>query len=152
MFRYLFASLALVFVSIGVAPKAEAARIPVVWGMSDHFDTITTLTIPDDLKSEVPPEWTTGAAPELVHHSESFTLFWIFGLSIADKGLAVHVPGANDYWEVTDENLKMFQETGLVPASVKDTGIQPMSYFMGLLGYLVIAGAVLVGVYIKSKI
>ncbi len=151
MFRYLFASLALVFASLSLAPRAEAARIPVVWGMSDHFDTIATLTIPDDLKGEVPPQWVSGNA-ELAHHSESFTLFWIFGLSIADKGLAVHVPGANEYWEVTGEDLKMFQEAKLVPASVKDTGIQPMTYFMSLLGYLVIAGMVLVGVYIKSKI
>lgn len=152
MFKYLYASLALVFVSFVAAPQAEAARIPVVWGMSDHFDPLAKMTIPAELRTELPPEWSAGEAPELTHHSESFTLFWFVGLSIADKGLAVHVPGTNDYWEVTDEDVALFKEVNILPADFKDTGIAPMTYFMSLLGYLVILGAVGVGLYIKSKI
>lgn len=152
MFKYLYASLALFFVSFVAAPQAEAARIPVVWGMSDHFDPMAKMTIPPELRDALPPEWSAGEAPELTHHSESFTLFWFVGFSIADKGMAVHVPNTDEYWEVTDEDVALFKENKLLPADFKDTGIAPMSYVMGLLGYILIAGGMAVALYIKSKI
>jgi hypothetical protein len=150
MLKYLAASLALAFVAAGVAPAAEAARAPVIWGTNDTFDEIAPLTVPDEAKSVFPAEWRNGA--QLTHHSESFVLFWVVGLWLTDKGYAVHVPGSQEYWDITEEEVKEFQSLKLLPAALPDTAIKPMTWLAAFWGW----GAILIGLgvayYIKSKI
>jgi hypothetical protein len=151
MIKFLAASLALVFATFGLAPRAEAARLPIVWGNHHNFDPIAPLKIPAELAGEVPKEWTEGGA-ELAHHSESFVIFWIAGFWLNDKGLAVHVPGRDMYWDVSEEDLKTFKELHLVPDPLPDTNIQPMTYLASFWGWLGVLAAVGIGAYIKSKI
>jgi len=166
MIRVLAACLALAFATFELAPKAEARLLPparALFGTRHYFDTIAPLKITpelaaqldDKLAGEVPYEWTLSNA-ELAHRSEAFVVVWVVGFWLVDEGVAVHIPGSptdhDQYWEISEEDLKVFQDLHLVPDPLLDRGIQPMTYLAGWWGWLVVLAAVGVRAYIKSQI